>query len=185
MSESTSYWAVSSPIGELSLLARGDALTGLYLEGHKGGPAIDHRWCRDEAPFREVIGQLEAYFAGDRLTFELPLAAAGTDFQRAVWRELARIPMGETITYTELAKRVGRPSAVRAVGTANGRNPLSIVVPCHRVIGADGSLSGYAGGVRVKRWLLRHEAATVARLASRESKRVSAAASIAERARLF
>ena len=104
-----------------------------------------------------MISQLGEYFAGERTRFDLALAPAGTRFQRAVWAALRTIPYGETRTYTEQAVAVGRPSAVRAVGAANGRNPIAIVVPCHRVVGADGSLTGFGGGIDRKRWLLAHE----------------------------
>jgi methylated-DNA-[protein]-cysteine S-methyltransferase len=107
----------------------------------------------------EASRQLQAYFAGERREFDLPLAPYGSDFQRRVWSALLEIPYGETISYLELARRLGDPRAVRAVGSANGRNPISIIIPCHRVIGADGSLVGYGGGLERKRWLLRHEAA--------------------------
>jgi methylated-DNA-[protein]-cysteine S-methyltransferase len=104
-----------------------------------------------------VREQLDEYFAGERQEFDVPLKLEGTPFQRGVWRELARIPFGTTITYAELARRIGRPTASRAVGHANGRNPISILVPCHRVVGAGGQLTGYAGGVDKKRWLLERE----------------------------
>lgn len=106
---------------------------------------------------------MRAYFAGELQAFDLPLNMIGTDFQRVVWRELARIPYGEIISYAELARRVDRPGAARAVGAANGRNPISIVVPCHRVIGANGTLTGYGGGLDRKEWLLRHEARVLGR----------------------
>jgi methylated-DNA-[protein]-cysteine S-methyltransferase len=105
----------------------------------------------------QTAKQLDAYFAGVREIFDLPLAPRGTPFQHAVWRALAQIPFGETRSYSDIAKAVGRASAVRAVAAANARNPLSIIVPCHRVIGKDGTLSGYAGGIETKRWLLAHE----------------------------
>jgi methylated-DNA-[protein]-cysteine S-methyltransferase len=111
-----------------------------------------------EAPFREVIAQLEAYFAGELRRFDLPLAPEGTPFQREVWSALTAIPYGETVSYGELARRLGRPAASRAVGAANGQNPIPIVIPCHRVIGADGSLTGFGGGLAIKRRLLDLEA---------------------------
>ena len=153
----TFYSTYDSPVGELLLLGGEEGLTGLYLPDPTHGPAPTERH-RDEAPFGAAREQLDAYFAGELETFDLPLAPAGTDFQRRVWDELARIPFGETISYSQLAERIGNPRTVRAVGLANGRNPISIVVPCHRVIGADGSLVGYGGGLENKRWLLEHEA---------------------------
>jgi methylated-DNA-[protein]-cysteine S-methyltransferase len=115
-------------------------------------------WQRDPEIFRDACAQLTAYFAGDLREFDLPLEAPGSDFQRRVWRELRQIPFGRSISYGELARRIGQPAASRAVGRANGQNPISIIVPCHRVIGADGTLTGYGGGLDRKRWLLDHEA---------------------------
>ena len=153
----THYAHLSSPVGELLLTAADDTLTGLYLprEGRTPDPTSD-----EGGPFLdEVQRQLGAYFAGRRQAFDVPLAPVGTAWQRRVWSELARIPYGETISYAELARRAENPSAVRAAGAANGRNPISIVIPCHRVIGADGRLTGYSGGLDAKRWLLTHEGA--------------------------
>jgi methylated-DNA-[protein]-cysteine S-methyltransferase len=139
-----------SPVGDLQLHADADGrLTGLYLR---------HDGATGDGPFDAAREQLDAYFAGDRQEFDLPLALHGTEFQLRVWEELARIPFAETISYKELAQRLGDPKLVRAVGLANGRNPVSIVIPCHRVIGADGTLVGYGGGLDRKRWLLDHEA---------------------------
>jgi methylated-DNA-[protein]-cysteine S-methyltransferase len=148
-----------TPIGVLMLVgergaAGGMRLTGIYMEQHRHGPGVDPSWAKDPAAFREVARQLDEYFDGSRTTFDLPLAAAGTHFQHRVWDELARIPRGTTITYGDLAARAGHPGAARAVGAAVGRNPISIVVPCHRVVGADGTLTGYAGGVARKAHLL-------------------------------
>jgi methylated-DNA-[protein]-cysteine S-methyltransferase len=149
---------VASPIGPLRLTARGAALTGLYLP--EGGDTPDLSAAvaapRDRT-LREVADQLDAYFAGERRSFDLALAPEGTPFQRLVWDQLLAIPFGVTMSYGELARRCGRPHGARAVGTANGRNPIAIIVPCHRVIGADGSLTGYGGGLPTKRWLLQHE----------------------------
>jgi len=147
-----------SPIGYLTLVSNGDALSGLFMAAHKGGPEPEPGWQRDEGPFNAVREQLEAYFAGDLQEFDVPLAPHGTDFQKKVWRELCRILFGETISYGELARRIGQPTASRAVGAANGQNPISIIVPCHRVIGANGTLTGYGGGLDRKKWLLEHEA---------------------------
>jgi methylated-DNA-[protein]-cysteine S-methyltransferase len=141
-----------SPVGDLLLTADDEGrLTGLWLR-HDGSPT------GGDGPFAAVHEQLDAYFAGELQEFDLPLAPHGTPFQVRVWDELTRIPYAETISYKELALRLGDPKLVRAVGTANGRNPLSIIVPCHRVIGADGTLVGYGGGLERKRWLLDHEA---------------------------
>jgi len=146
-----------SPLGDLLLLADDDGLRGLYLPEPRHGPAAVGS-PGAAAALDAAAEQLDAYFAGELQEFDLPLAPAGTPFQRRVWSELERIPFGETISYSTLADRLGNPRAVRAVGLANGRNPLSIVVPCHRVIGADGTLVGYGGGLERKRWLLEHEA---------------------------
>ena len=149
---------IDSPIGPLTLVARGGALAGLYMEvrGHEPAPGMLGVAAEvDSDPvLGETASQLKAYFAGQLTSFDLPLDLAGTGFQRAVWSGLRQIPYGETVSYGELARRIGRPSAARAVGLANGRNPVSIVVPCHRVIGADGSLTGYGGGIDRKRFLL-------------------------------
>jgi methylated-DNA-[protein]-cysteine S-methyltransferase len=152
------YSIVDSPIGALLLTSRGGPLCGLYMEPHEGPykPAPD--WRRDDNAFRAARDQLAAYFAGTLRRFQLPLAfVEGTEFQRRVWYALLEIPYGETISYADLAGRIGAAKAVRAVGAANGRNPISIVVPCHRVIGSNGSLTGYGGGLPRKRWLLEHE----------------------------
>ncbi len=156
----TFFTVYPSPIGPLLLMSDGEALTGLHTETDVHRPRIDPDWVRDDdvAPFAEVSAQLDAYFAGKRTDFELPLAPRGTGFQMKVWQTLRGIPFGETISYAELAQRVGNPKASRAVGHANARNPISIIVPCHRVIGADRSLTGYAGGLERKRALLMHEA---------------------------
>jgi methylated-DNA-[protein]-cysteine S-methyltransferase len=158
------FTVVDSPIGELMLTSDGAALTGLWLEEHAGravaGPADG--WKRDASAFREAVAQVRAYVAGELRVFSLPLAAEGTAFQRRVWAALAEIPFGETRSYGEIAGRIGQPGAARAVGLANGSNPISIVVPCHRVIGANGTLTGYGGGLERKRWLLEHEGALVA-----------------------
>jgi methylated-DNA-[protein]-cysteine S-methyltransferase len=154
------YHVLSSPVGDLTLVSNGVALTGVYMSDQKGGPDLDSGWLRDEGEFDAVAKQLAAYFAGERREFDLPLAPHGTDFQKKIWRELCRIPYGETISYGELARRIGQPGASRAVGLANGRNPIGIIIPCHRVIGADGALTGYGGGLDRKKWLLEHEKMT-------------------------
>ncbi|HEY3261334.1 MAG TPA: methylated-DNA--[protein]-cysteine S-methyltransferase [Pseudonocardiaceae bacterium] len=155
---------IDSPVGPLTLVAAGPALCGLYLEQRRHPP----RECYGEdatddvtldvtssrALLAEAASQLGRYFAGRLTEFDLPLAPEGTPFQRSVWQALRAIPYGETVTYGELAERLGRPGAARAVGAANGRNPISIVVPCHRVIGSSGHLTGYGGGIEQKRQLL-------------------------------
>ena len=148
------YDVIESPIGPL--LVAGDEAGLRHIFFPRGGKALppEDGWVRDGRPFRELARQLAEYFAGRRRTFELTLAPEGTAFQRATWRALTEIPYGTTLSYGELARRVGRPGASRAVGAANGANPLPIVVPCHRVIGADGSLTGFGGGLPAKRALL-------------------------------
>jgi len=157
----TNYTYVESPVGPLLLVSDGEALTGLYMAEHRHGPERGSEWVRsdDAPPFAETRRQLAAYFGGKLTAFHLPVRLHGTPFQRRVWEELARIPFGATISYAELARRIGCPSASRAVGLANGRNPVSIIVPCHRVIGANGKLTGYGGGLSRKEALLKHEAA--------------------------
>ena len=150
---------VESPVGPLTLTAREGALSGLHMQDQRHAPAPSPEWQRDDGAFEDAVEQLHAYFAGTLTDFDLPLALDGTDFQRRVWSALCEIPYGETISYGELARRVGRPGAARAVGLANGRNPVGIIVPCHRVIRADGSMTGYGGGLQRKVWLLEHEAA--------------------------
>ncbi|MGB8166504.1 MAG: methylated-DNA--[protein]-cysteine S-methyltransferase [Chthoniobacteraceae bacterium] len=152
---STRYFTeIPSPLGRLQLRSTGDALTALYMENHRHELERPADAKSDAAPFRAAIAQLEEYFAGERREFSLPLAAEGTDFQRGVWSGLAAIPYGVTLSYGQLAQAIGRPRAIRAVGLANGRNPISIIVPCHRVIGANGTLTGYGGGMERKRFLL-------------------------------
>jgi methylated-DNA-[protein]-cysteine S-methyltransferase len=145
---------VDSPVGTLCLCADRDALVGVYLP-EQTTPAVA---VECETPLlAAAAAQLAEYFAGSRRTFVLPLAAAGTAFQQRVWSVLRTIPFGQTWTYQQVASALGRPTATRAVGAANGKNPLSIIVPCHRVIGARGTLTGYAGGLAAKRQLLAHE----------------------------
>ena len=151
------HTTVDSPVGPLHIEGDGESVTGLYLPDHKGwtGPVASSRVS--DVAFRDVREQLAEYFAGERQEFNVPLRPEGTPFQRTVWQELERIPFGETITYAELARRIGNPSASRAVGAANGKNPISIIIPCHRVIGAAGALTGYGGGRATKEWLLEWE----------------------------
>ena len=153
------YSVMSSPVGELLLVSEGGALTGIYMEQHKRGPAIREEWTRVDAAVRSARVQLEEYFARARKQFDVRIGAAGTPFQQRVWSALAEIPHGATVTYQELAREIGMPKCARAVGAAVGRNPISIVIPCHRVVGTDGSLTGYAGGPERKRWLLEFERA--------------------------
>ena len=151
---STTHTVVESPLGPLTLRADDGVLSGLYMTEHRHGPTLGA--LGEEVPdgLGAVREQLAAYFAGALTAFDLPLAARGTAFQHRVWAALRDIPYGATATYGELAAAIGRPTAPRAVGLANGRNPVSIVVPCHRVIGANGALTGYGGGLERKRHLL-------------------------------
>jgi methylated-DNA-[protein]-cysteine S-methyltransferase len=142
-----------TPIGTLQLLAADGALRRIAFAGEHAADTGDG----ERALLTEARGQLAAYFAAELTVFDLPLAPQGTPFQKSVWAALARVPWGETCSYAELARAIDRPRAVRAVGAANGANPLPIILPCHRVIGADGSLTGYAGGLEMKRWLLAME----------------------------
>jgi methylated-DNA-[protein]-cysteine S-methyltransferase len=148
---------VESPVGALKLVAEDGALTVLHLNAERG-PTRGRTRAEDERVLDWAASELAEYFAGKRTVFTIPLAPRGTPFQRAVWNALTGIPFGETRSYLEIAKRVGKPSATRAVGHANGRNPIAIVIPCHRVIGANGTLTGFGGGLPMKRWLLDHEA---------------------------
>jgi methylated-DNA-[protein]-cysteine S-methyltransferase len=157
MSHSLFYTSLDSPIGELLLLGDGRALHGLHMQDGRKPVRIAPQWERSAAPFTDVRAQLREYFAGARLTFDTPLAIDGTQFECRVWRALQDIPYGETVSYGEIARRIGQPSASRAVGLANGRNPIAVIVPCHRVIGANGTLTGYGGGLERKRLLLELE----------------------------
>jgi methylated-DNA-[protein]-cysteine S-methyltransferase len=148
---------VDSPIGPLLLAAVEGRLTTLHMAGSTHGPADQQGWVPDRAAFRDVVAQLEAYFAGELTDFDVPLDMVGTEFQRRVWDGLRQIPYGETWSYSQLAGKIGNPKACRAVGLANGRNPVAVIVPCHRVIGADGTLTGFGGGLDRKAWLLDHE----------------------------
>ena len=154
MSQVTYYTRLPSPLGTLLLVGTGDALSAIWLPSGRDRLEPDPGWIETAAAFAEPVRQLDAYFAGALRRFDLRLAPAGTPFQQRVWQALLEIPYGETVSYSELARRIGRPSAVRAVGAANGQNPLSIVIPCHRVIGSDGRLVGYGGGLPAKSALL-------------------------------
>jgi O-6-methylguanine DNA methyltransferase len=155
---STIMTTVDSPVGPLRLTASDGALTGVYMSDQRHAPTLPDDLGHDDSWFAAIATQLDAYFHGDLTAFDVPMNLHGTDFQCSVWKQLSAIPYGETISYGELARRVGNPKASRAVGLANGRNPISIIVPCHRVIGANGSLTGYGGGLERKTWLLQHEA---------------------------
>ncbi len=148
------YTLTASPVGELMLSGTGDELRMLSFRmgSRSRGPADE--WVEDAAPFREALRQLNAYFGGELKDFDLRLAPQGTDFQRQVWRQLCGIPYGTTTSYGALAKRLGNPAASRAVGLANGANPIAIIVPCHRVIGSTGKLTGFGGGLDIKQRLL-------------------------------
>jgi methylated-DNA-[protein]-cysteine S-methyltransferase len=151
------HTVMDTPVGPLTLVATDGVLSGLYMNEQRHRPLEETFGLRDDTRSAEVIEQLKAYFTGELREFDVPLAMAGTEFQRRVWTELQRIPYGETTTYGELAERLGQPTASRAVGLANGKNPISIIVPCHRVVGASGSLTGYGGGLPRKRYLLSFE----------------------------
>ncbi|MFC8435750.1 methylated-DNA--[protein]-cysteine S-methyltransferase [Streptomyces sp. NPDC057253] len=151
------HTVIDSPYGPLTLVAEDGVLCGLYMTDQRHRPPEESFGAPDHGPFEEAEEQLKAYFAGELKEFTLELRFHGTAFQTAVWRELRRIPLGETRTYGELADTLGNPKASRAVGLANGKNPIGIIVPCHRVVGADGGLTGYGGGLERKRRLLDFE----------------------------
>jgi methylated-DNA-[protein]-cysteine S-methyltransferase len=151
--------AFETKIGTLTVALDDAGLRHVMFPENRYDAPDREKWKRDPLALREVRGQLLEYFDGKRTTFDLPLAPSGTPFQLKVWNTLARIPFGETWSYRDLATRIDAPKAVRAVGAANGRNPLPIVLPCHRVIGADGSLTGFGGGLPLKKFLLEHEGA--------------------------
>ena len=144
---------MKSPVGTLTLVEDDGVLAGVYLDTYE--PPQAER--RSSPLLDEARAQLDEYFTGKRDDFDLPLRPDGTDFQRAVWDALTKIPFGEVRSYADIAKAIGKPNAVRAVGAANGANPIAVIVPCHRVIGSDGSLTGYGGGLPRKKWLLAHE----------------------------
>jgi methylated-DNA-[protein]-cysteine S-methyltransferase len=156
MKTKTSYTTLNTPRGELVLVANESELTGVYFEDHDHIPPTRKEWVRDpkHPVLREAEKQLNEYFAGKRTEFSLPLHFDGTDFQNRVWQQIALIPFGKTISYSELAKKAGKPQAIRAAGTNTGRNPLAIVIPCHRVLAKDGGIGGFAGGLDWKRHLL-------------------------------
>jgi methylated-DNA-[protein]-cysteine S-methyltransferase len=154
MAPSKQHTLMDSPIGPLTLVATDGVLSAVYMVDHRHQPPVETFGDRDPEPFPEVIKQLNAYFEGELTEFTLPIHLEGTPFQRTVWAELLKIPYGETRSYGQLALALGKPGASRAVGLANGKNPISIVVPCHRVIGSGGSLTGYGGGLGRKQRLL-------------------------------
>lgn len=154
---STYYTHMESPLGPILLTSNGTALTMLAMHQQKHGSEIQPDWRRDAAPFAEAVKQLDAYFAGELKDFDLPLAPAGTPFQQSVWQALLTVPFGATASYGEIAQGIGNPKACRAVGLANGQNPIAIIIPCHRIIGSNGKLTGYGGGLNRKEWLLSHE----------------------------
>ena len=160
------YTTSDSPIGQLLLVGDRHALHRLQMQDGPRPLRVDPRWRRDEGAFGLTRRQLEQYFTGRRRRFELRLAPSGSPFELTVWRALQDIPYGETTTYGEIAARLGRPHAARAVGLANARNPISVIVPCHRVIGANGSLTGYGGGLERKRLLLELESGLLPRMVS-------------------
>lgn len=175
MSATNCFSYFDSPVGRLFLQGDGHFLTGLYLPNHKHWNGPDASLQQIDSAFAAARDQLGEYFAGERREFDLPLRLDGTPFQQQVWQQLVSIPFGETISYGQLAVRVGQPNASRAVGSANGRNPISIIVPCHRVIGASGKLTGYGGGLDNKRWLLDWESrATGGCLFAREESGIGA-----------
>ena len=147
------FTTLKSPIDELLLTSDGESITGLQMAPWEPDP----EWIRDKGPFKDVVGQLKAYFAGELQEFKVSRKPKGTDFQLQVWEALTTIPYGETRSYGEIARQVGNPKAVRAVGRANGANPIAVIVPCHRVIGANGTLTGFGGGLDRKEKLLQLE----------------------------
>ncbi len=152
------YTTIKSPLGELLLTSNGKEITGLYTKKDSHFFQIAKSGIRENKPFTQAIKQLDEYFNGKRHEFDLPISANGTEFQQNVWKSLKKIGYGKTKSYSELAKSIGKPKASRAVGSANGKNPLCIIIPCHRVINSDGGLGGYNGGIQIKKWLLEHEA---------------------------
>jgi methylated-DNA-[protein]-cysteine S-methyltransferase len=153
------YTCLESPIQQLMLTSDGESLTGLRMIEHRHAPEMTSDWKLDDKtrPFAQTKRQLAAYFKGKLTEFDLPLSLPGTNFQRLVWQELQKIPFGVVMSYGEMASHIANPNGSRAVGAANGRNPISIIVPCHRLIGSDGKLTDYGGGLERKEWLLAHE----------------------------
>ncbi len=155
------YCYYQSPIGRLLLIGEQGLLEEIHFPNSADHAVIEDNWHHDEECFADVLQQLEEYFAGDRRSFKVKMRLKGTDFQRRVWQELRQVPYGETASYGEIAERIDNPKACRAVGGANGKNPIPIIVPCHRIIGNDGSLTGFGGGLELKKKLLRIEKITL------------------------
>lgn len=155
--DAVSYCVMQSPVGRLLLAGNAHTLTHLSFQDGRHPMEPDPRWTYTEKPFQRPIRQLKEYFSGKRKTFTINLAPQGTPFQQRVWQALQAIPYGRTLSYGQIAKAIGKPKASRAVGAANGQNPVSILVPCHRVIGSNGNLVGYGGGLAIKETLLAHE----------------------------
>ncbi len=151
------YTYVDSPIGPLLLSGTRDVLNGLHFSTGSKARGASGEWERFDEPFRKAKKQIDEYFAGERKDFDLELDPTGTEFQLSVLQALQEIPFGETCSYKDIAERIGKPKAVRAVGAANGNNPIALIIPCHRVIGSNGSLTGFGGGLDTKRYLLEHE----------------------------
>lgn len=166
----TYYTTMRSPIGTLTLCSDGDALTRLSMAPCVPQPG----WVCDRAPFGYAVEQLDSYFSGERRNFDLPLAAEGTPFQQSVWKVLRTIPYGEVRSYGDIARRIGNPNAVRAVGRANGSNPIAVIIPCHRVVGSNGTLTGFGGGLERKAQLLELEGLTVGQRVQRDNPLVNA-----------
>jgi methylated-DNA-[protein]-cysteine S-methyltransferase len=163
------YTYFDSPIGKILLVGTSRALTHIHFVDGRHPMKLETDWQMDNEIFKAAIEQLQAYFDGKLKTFDLPLQLEGTDFQLEVWNALKEIPYGKTVSYGDIARRIGRPKAVRAVGAANGQNPISIIVPCHRVIGSNGSLTGYGGGLKNKEALLALEQGRIASLLTQQS----------------
>lgn len=163
MNEIVRWCRIETPLGTVRIVARGDAIAGVWFDGQKYDAVPDAAWRESPGDplLRDAARQLKEYFAGRRRRFDVALAPQGTAFQQSVWRAIAKVPAGRTASYGDLARRIGRSAAVRAVGAAVGRNPLSVIVPCHRIVGSDGSLTGYAGGLDRKRALLALECVEV------------------------
>ncbi|MCP4750047.1 MAG: methylated-DNA--[protein]-cysteine S-methyltransferase [Proteobacteria bacterium] len=151
------YWFYPAPFGDLMLVGENGKIEQVNFPNRHRNASPPQDWLLDQDEFTDAVQQFKEYFSGRRRTFSLELNPVGTDFQKTVWRELEKIPYGATIHYGELADRIGNPKASRAVGAANGRNPIPVVIPCHRVIGKDGSLTGFGGGLEVKKFLLHLE----------------------------
>lgn len=167
----TTYDYLDTPLGRMLLITSEQGLCGAHFIGQKYFPKMDPSWKREKT---RAARELEEYFAGERAVFTVPLAAEGTPFQRAIWKEISKVRFGETISYAELARRAGFPNCARAAGAATGRNPIGVIVPCHRIVGTNGTLTGYAGGLPKKKALLALEEATVSR--PRRARTVAAAA---------